>query len=218
MTAYHAVVGRAKVQRGDTVLLLGLGGLGFNALQIILHLGARAVVVDQRQVVLDEAVSFGVDPKDVVPVGTPDVGEWLKAKGLRVDIAIDFVAVPATFKAAVDSGEHHSPCVSSKGRCSEVKLIQSAVRPDGTVVVVGLLSPELSFRGPAVVRKQISILGSYGGTCSDIEACLDLIAKGKLVPQVTTGSLKDFPQLLEDLHEGKIKSRIALIPEGMEEQ
>lgn len=67
-----------------------------------------------------------------------------------------------------------------------------------------------------MVRKQLSILGSYAGTCSDIENCLDMVSQGVLVPQVVTGSLRDFPMLLEDLHEGKIKSRIALIPEGME--
>lgn len=91
------------------------------------------------------------------------------------------------------------------------------VRLAGTVVIVGLLSPELPLSVPTIVRKHLRILGSYGGTLSDVEACLDLISKGVLVPQVDTASLKDFPTILEDLHEGKVKSRIALIPEGMEE-
>jgi len=82
--------------------------------------------------------------------------------------------------------------------------------------MVGLLSPELTFRTATIVRKQLNILGSYGGTCSDIEACLDLIANGVLVPQVTTASMRDFPTILDDLHNGKVKSRIALIPEGMD--
>ena len=42
---------------------------------------------------------------------------------------------------------------------------------------------------------------------------MDLISQGKLRPQVETGNLKDFPTVLESLHEGKIKSRIALVPE-----
>jgi propanol-preferring alcohol dehydrogenase len=83
-------------------------------------------------------------------------------------------------------------------------------------VLVGLLSPELSFRTATIVRKQINILGSYGGTCADIKACLDLIAKGRLSPQVVTGRLEDFPTVLDDLHAGKIKIRIALVPEGFD--
>jgi propanol-preferring alcohol dehydrogenase len=46
----------------------------------------------------------------------------------------------------------------------------------------------------------------------DLKDCIELISEGKLNPQVVTGSLDDLPQVLEDLHNGKIKSRIALIP------
>ncbi|KAJ9637561.1 hypothetical protein H2204_004710 [Knufia peltigerae] len=183
MTSYHAVIDRARVTKDDVVLLFGLGGLGFNALQLILHIGARAIVVDQRQVVLDEAVKFGVRKEDVVPAGTPDISAWICERNIRIDKAIDFVSVQDTYQAAIDSG---------------------------------LLSPELKFRTATLVRKQLDVLGSYAGTSADIAACLDLCAQGVLVPQIQEGSLKDFPQILEDLHHGKIKSRMVMRPEGME--
>lgn len=82
--------------------------------------------------------------------------------------------------------------------------------------MVGLLNPNMSFNSLVPISKQISILCSYGGTYSDLEKSLDLIAKGVITPQVVTGSLADFPQILDDLHSGKIKSRIALVPEGIE--
>ena len=90
------------------------------------------------------------------------------------------------------------------------------VRMAGTVVLVGLLNPGISFNSLPAVTKQIDILCSYGGTYSDLEASLDLIAKGVITPQVESGSMKDFPQILDDLHNGKIKSRIALVPEGID--
>ncbi|OQV08477.1 hypothetical protein CLAIMM_12742 [Cladophialophora immunda] len=192
MTSYHAVVGRSAVKKEDTVLIFGLGGLGFNALQVVTHIGARAIVVDQRQAVLDEALKVGVKPEDVVPADTTDVAGWVKDKKLVIDKVIDFVAVPETFKAGVLS-----------------------VRLSGTIVLVGLLSPELPLASPIVVRRQLNILGSYGGTIQDVEACLDLIQKNVIVPQVVTGSLKDFPALLEDLHHGKIKGRVVMIPEEL---
>jgi alcohol dehydrogenase, propanol-preferring len=46
----------------------------------------------------------------------------------------------------------------------------------------------------------------------DLEEALDLVHQGALKPQVETGDLADFPDVLEKLHNGKIKSRIALIP------
>ncbi|KAK6380126.1 hypothetical protein LTS17_005314 [Exophiala oligosperma] len=194
LTAYQAVVGRGKVKKGDTVLLFGLGGLGFNALQIMLSIGANVIVVDQRQEVLEEALKFGVKSENVVPVGTGNVAEWVNNKGLLVDTAIDFVGVSETFKAALD-----------------------AVRRAGTVVLVGLINPSISFSSLVPITKQLDVLGSYGGTSSDLEASLDLIAKGVITPQVETGHMKDFPQILDDLHNGKIKSRIVLVPEGVEE-
>jgi len=67
------------------------------------------------------------------------------------------------------------------------------------------------------IFKHIDILGSYGGTVEDTKASLDLIAKGVITPQVEVDSMANLPQVLHDLHAGKIKSRVALIPEGMEE-
>lgn len=83
------------------------------------------------------------------------------------------------------------------------------------MVLVGLLSPELSFSSPTVIRRQLDILGSYGGNYSNMEACLDLIAKGLLVPQVVEGNMKDFPTILDDLHHGKVKGRVVLVPEDV---
>lgn len=87
------------------------------------------------------------------------------------------------------------------------------VRPGGRACQVGLLGPELTLHNSLAVRKKLTILCSYGGIYEDVVDCLDLISQGKLRPQVETGNLKDFPSVLESLHEGKIKSRIALVPE-----
>lgn len=107
MTAYHAVVGRAEASKDDTILMFGLGGLGFNALQILLSIGSNVIVADKRQAVLDEAVNFGVGKhNNIVPVGTPSIPEWIAAKGFRVDKVIDFVGLPETFKASIDTGKN----------------------------------------------------------------------------------------------------------------
>ena len=105
MTAYHAVVQKAKAKKEDTVVLYGLGGLGFNALQVLLHIGARVIAVDRRQEVLDEAVRFGVKQEDAVPADTADVAAWIAEKGIIVDKVIDFVGTHDSFKASQSLGE-----------------------------------------------------------------------------------------------------------------
>ena len=86
------------------------------------------------------------------------------------------------------------------------------MRSGGRLVQVGLLGPELTIHNALAVRKKLTILCSYGGMYEDLVDCLDLIQKGALKPQVETGDFDDFPSVLEKLHAGKIKSRIALIP------
>lgn len=91
-------------------------------------------------------------------------------------------------------------------------LTKCTVRPAGRLVQVGLLGAELTINNILCVRKRLSILCSYGGKMEDLEDALDLVHKGTLNPQVETGDLDDFPKVLERLHHGAIKSRIALIP------
>lgn len=100
-TSYHAVTRRAKVKRGQVVFLFGLGGLGFNALQIVLHIGARVIVSDIRPELLDQAAQFGVPREDIVPAGK-SVRDFVRERGLqgRIDTTLDFVGKHQTFQDA----------------------------------------------------------------------------------------------------------------------
>ena len=106
LTAYHAIVQRAEVRKDETVFLFGLGGLGFNALQIIQSIGARVVVSDLRKERLEEAAKLGVPEKDIVPAGQ-SVQEFVTENGLggKIDTVLDFVGVRQTSEDAQQIGE-----------------------------------------------------------------------------------------------------------------
>lgn len=106
MTAYHAVVRRGEVKKDETVFLFGLGGLGFNALQVIHSaIGARVIVSDIRQERLEAAEKLGVPKKDIVPAGK-SVQEFVKENDLegKMDIVMDFVGEKQTFEDAQNIG------------------------------------------------------------------------------------------------------------------
>lgn len=105
-TAYHAITRRDNVQKTETVFLFGLGGLGFNALQLLLAIGGRVIVSDIRQERLDEAVKLGVAPGGVVPVGK-SVQDFVSENGLqnKIDTVLDFVGTHQTFEDAQHIGE-----------------------------------------------------------------------------------------------------------------
>ena len=120
-TAYHAIHRRAEVKASETVFLFGLGGLGFNALQVIHNIGARVIISDIRQQRLDEAVRLGIPEADIVPVGKSPV-EFVKERGLLIDTVADFVGTHQTFDDAQDIGMlllsvPYQPCVDVLTRC-----------------------------------------------------------------------------------------------------
>lgn len=107
-TAYHAVTRRAEVKQTETVFLFGLGGLGFNALQIIRDIGARVIVSDPRQERLDAAASIGVPLSDMVPIGM-DIQDYVKYNQLIIDTTIDFAGTAQTLDDAQNIGMKYSP-------------------------------------------------------------------------------------------------------------
>lgn len=125
-TAYSAIVKRAEIKKDQTVVLFGLGGLGFNALQVLLWIGAKVIVSDTREATLREAVKLGVPQEDIVPVGTP-VTKFVRERGLenKIDTVADFVGMKQTFNDAQNIGKSNlSPCRPLEGFSARVLLIQ----------------------------------------------------------------------------------------------
>lgn len=110
VTAYHGIVRRAEVKNTETVFLFGLGGLGFNALQILHNaIGAKVIISDVRSERLDEAVRIGVPKSHVVPVGV-SVQQWISDNGFegKIDTVLDFVGKNQTFEDAQNIGKQES--------------------------------------------------------------------------------------------------------------
>lgn len=203
MTSYHAVFGTAQVKKGQTIFIHGVGGLGMNAVQMVLSTGARLIVTDLRQEPLDQAVAFGVAKEDVVPVGK-SATEFVMERKLVIDTVLDFAGKLESFKSSQEFGTLTlSPCFNQ---------LTELVRFGGKIVQVGLLAPTLEITNLLAVRKHLSILCTYGGRMDELKECLDLIAKGKLKPQTETRPMSEFGNAIEDLHAGKIKSRLVLVP------
>ncbi|OJJ81310.1 zinc-binding dehydrogenase [Aspergillus glaucus CBS 516.65] len=188
-TAYHGITRRAKVKKEETTFLFGLGGLGFNALQIVKAIGSRVIVSDLRQEKLDAALKLGVPREDIIPIGK-SVQDFVKENCLqgKIDTILEFVGKHQTFQDA-----------------------QQIVRPGGKILCVGTLDRTNELDMKIGIRKRLSIIFTYGGQQSDLVEVLDLIAKEVIQPQVELGKLQDFPKVLKDLGDGKIKDRIALV-------
>ncbi|KAH7086467.1 chaperonin 10-like protein [Paraphoma chrysanthemicola] len=205
-TAYHAIHRRAQVTAADVVFLFGLGGLGFNALQVIRAIGAKVLVCDVKQENLDAAVEIGVAEAECVPVGK-DVREWVAENGWegKIGVVADFVGMQATFGAAQHIGLF-SPLLKSA-----LKSFGWRIRQAGRILCVGTLNHENTVHMKLAIRKRLDILFSYGGQTGDLKEALDLISQGILNPMVSDGKLEDFPKVMKGLEEGKVQGRVALL-------
>ena len=75
---------------------------------------------------------------------------------------------------------------------------------------MGTLSADNTIHMKMGIRKRLAFIFSYGGQREDLEELLELMAKKVITPQVETAKLEEFPQVLQDLCDGKVKARIAL--------
>ncbi len=115
-TGIGAVIHRAKVEAGSTVMVIGCGGIGMNAVQGAALAGARMVIaVDVVDFKLEKAKEFGAT--HTINAKNQDVVQIVKdlTWGIGVDYAFEAIATPATIGQAY-----------------------ACLGKNGTVVVIGL--------------------------------------------------------------------------------
>lgn len=214
-TAYHGIHRRAEVKASETVFLFGLGGLGLNALQIVLEIGARVIVCEVRQELLDEAIALGVPEEDVVPLGA-DLVNFVSQKGLHIDTVLDFVGTHQTFRDAQYIGKFvfdYPDIHNDIEYCTHCGLTHTSfpVRRGGKLLCIGSIDSENTILMKLGTRKRLSYIFSYGGQVQDLREVLDLISRNVISPRVQERRFEDFPQIVTDLVAGKIKGRVALV-------
>lgn len=158
VTAWSALFERRPVQPGETVLLLGTGGVSIFALQLAKKAGARVIITSSSDEKLERARALGAD--DVINYRQqPDWEEQALrlTKGVGVDLAID-VAGPATLNKTL-----------------------RATRFDGRISLMGVLT---GFDGPvetaAILEKRITLQGIYVGPVATLAA----LVKSGITPQI----------------------------------
>lgn len=180
-TSYHAVTKRAQVRPDQTVALVGVGGVGLHALQMVNLAGGRAIAVDISDERLNKARELGADA--VINTGGEPFHEEVRALagGGGVDVVLEFVSNQATLPSSV----------------------QSLAR-GGRLVFVGY-TPELplSIMPHVMVRNELEVLGSRANSKQELEDTMALVAQGKITPIVDqVFSLEDVEEAFDALSQG----------------
>jgi len=160
ITAWQMLVERARIQQGETVLVIAAGsGVGIAATQIAKLFGARVIATASTDAKLAAARALGAD--DTINHATGDIVAGVKRlTGRRgADIVVDHVGA-ATFPKSV--------IAAAKG---------------GRIVVCGATTgfePVLNLRH--VFWRHLSVLGSTMGSKAILFRLLELFRAGRLRP------------------------------------
>ncbi len=186
MTAYRAVRSRANVRPGETVLVIGVGGVGRSAVQIATAMGGLVIAVDPKPSALEAAKKLGaiavVNSADLEP---EDIAKRVKEAngGLGVEVAIDAMGGHVTTPAAMN-----------------------ALAKGGRLVVAGLTTQD--DRGDIIipvdqlVLSEWSIMGTLGNPHGDYGDLLQLVDSGRLQPSKLIGeevALRDVQSVFDRL-------------------
>ncbi len=191
LTAWHMLVTRARLKKGETVLIHAAGsGVGSAAIQIAKYLGAKVITTVGSDEKVKKAKALGADEvvnyqkKDF----TEEVKKWTHGRG--VDVVLEHIG-PATFSKSLFS-------LAKKGR-----LVTCGVTSGPTTPL------ELRF----VFARQLSIAGCYMGGLHELKKVVRLIEKKALHPVVDkVFPLREARQALERMQNRGNFGKIILTP------
>ncbi len=148
LTAYRAVMTKAKVQAGETVLVTGIGaGTATFALQFARMAGARVFVTSGSEAKLDQARQLGA--VDGVNYRSENWHKTLRSLGCAPDVVID------------------------SGGGESLATVLGLVQPAGRIVTFGATTgPVPSLDLFRVFWKQLALFGTTMGTANEFRAML----------------------------------------------
>lgn len=167
LTAWHMLVGRAKIQPGQIVLVLGAGsGVGTAAIQIAKLWNCRVITTAGSESKLEQARELGAD---------------YTIDHYRQKISDEVKKITA--KQGVDVVFEHV------GQATWPESIRS-LKPGGTLVTCGATTgPEATIDLRMLFARQLSLLGSFMGNMGELHEVLKHVFAGRLKPVVD----KSFP-------------------------
>lgn len=189
LTPYHAIKRSLDLLvPGSTAVVIGVGGLGHMAVQLLDAMCAATVVaVDQRQSALDLAAQVGAD--HTVRAG-PDAVDHIRdiTRGRGADVVLDIVGSDDTLALAAAIGT-----------------------PLGHLTIVGIAGGTLpvSFFG---IPYEVSVATTYWGSFPELVEVIALASAGAITAHTELFALDEAPTAYQAMRDGTLNGRAVIVP------
>ncbi len=188
LTAWTALVEEGRLLPGQTVLVQGTGGVSIFALQIAKAMGARVIVTSSS----DEKLA--------------------RARALGADETINYRSSPAWGKVALERSGGGVDVVVEVGGAGTLAESLRAVRPGGTVAVIGVLgssSSEVSVL--PILMRHVRLQGVFVGHKEANQRMLRAFEQHRIEPVIDrVFSFAEVRAALEHMQAGAHFGKIAL--------
>lgn len=189
LTPYHAIMrSHHLLVPGATAVVIGVGGLGHIAVQILRAISPVTVIaIDEREQALALADESGAHHTVTSgPGATAAVTEI--TRGANADVILDFVGVDAT-----------------------IALAATMSRPMGHVTLVGIGGGTFPF-GFFNTPFEVSLASTYWGGYTELVEVIALAEAGHLRPRVERFTLDEAPEAYRRLAAGEVGGRAVVTP------
>lgn len=190
LTPYHAIaLTRRNLRPGRTCVVIGVGGLGHMAVQILAATtGVRVIAVDTRDEALQLAAQVGAH--HTVRAGEQAAAHIRDIAGPApggVDVVLDIVGAQAT-----------------------VDLARAVVATGGDIAVVGLAGGALPV-GFATLPFEARVVAPFWGTRAELAEVIALARAGRIRAHVERFALADAQTAYDRLRAGHLAGRAVVL-------
>jgi propanol-preferring alcohol dehydrogenase len=191
LTPYHAIKrSLGLLGPGSTAVVIGVGGLGHRAVQILRALApARVIAVDTSADKLRLAREVGAEEAIEAGEGAAEAIRELTG-GLGAELVVDNVGANDT-----------------------LALAAQVVRFESHLTMVGLAGGTFEF-GFGTLPFEAQLTLPYWGTAIELMEVLDLARAGKIRAHVERFPLERVADAYERLREGSLEGRAVICPHG----
>lgn len=191
LTTHHAIKRSLSVLcAGSSAVVIGAGGLGQMAIQILRALSpARVIAVDVSSKKLDTAKALGAD----ATVASDDrAAEHVRelTRGVGAELVLDIV-----------------------GSDDTLRLAAAVSRRLGHLTVVGIAGGSLPFSYVGLPT-ELSLASVFYGSIPELAEVIVLAQRGQLSARIESFPLEQAPQVYQRLSTGAIEGRAVLTPNG----
>ncbi len=197
-TSYHALRQSARLEAGETVLVLGAaGGVGITAVELAKAMGARVIAAASS----DEKLAF--------------------AKSAGADETINYSKVPLKETAKELSGGNGVDVVYDPVGGELAEEAYRALAWHGRYLVIGFAAGDIpKFAANIALLKEASIIGVWWGTWAsrnpqaqmqNMMDLADMLHEGRICPRVTESySLDEFAEAFRAITERRARRKVTL--------